>query len=156
MRRLPLIVEDEQTLEADGELDLPPQASATGFEYTSRSEIIRKNISDMAIPTNNQGKGQNKFQDRLLSIYKMNDEVLKEKEYIRIAREWNSSTAIKKELAIKNELVEEVRDSYRQGQVVEEQGGKRVDTKLQMEVDDFHTRWLNICNIKNTRVKKSA
>jgi len=93
----------------------------------------------------------------------MDKGVLKEGEYIRIAREWNFSAVITQE-CVKEELNSHVSipncQQEHKHESAHDHGQKqelfRIEDGSQEHIDEFHTRWLNIYNLKNTRIKDCA
>jgi len=107
-KHLPLVVE-EQSSEAVEEVELPPSAGAIGFERGNNTKWhIKQAISGATNPTNELEAKSVSFQDRLFSIYNMDSDVPKKRDYIRIADEWNSSPVIPQSSA-ENGIKHEVR-----------------------------------------------
>jgi len=81
-KRLPPVVEEENNNETDDGIELPPPAGATGFELTNNMKgKVQKKKSGATSSTNRLDAEPTNFQDRLLSIYVMDNDVLKERVY---------------------------------------------------------------------------
>jgi len=162
-KNLPPLVE-VQSNDAVEEVELPPPAGATGFKRDNNiNRQIRQEISGSTYPENKPEAISVELQNRLLSLYNIDSDSTKEKDYIRIAHEWNSSP-VKPQSSAEDEVKHKVRTfkSLTRHKLESESNQTqrpevfRIESGSPEHRDEFHSRWLNIGNIKDTKIRKCA
>jgi len=162
-KNLPPLVE-VQGKDAVEEVELPPPAGATGFERDNNiNRQIRQGIFGSTYPKDKPEARSVELQNKLLNIYNLDSDATKEKDYIRIAHEWNSSPIIPQssaEVGVKQKV--RIFESLTRHKIESDSNQTQRPEMYRIAIgtceqsDELDSRWLNVGNIKDTNIRECA